>query len=65
MRNVLSSRLPAGWSDESTWSRGQAWGIYGYAQCALRTGRGDFLNIARRLADVFLSKLEPSGIPAW
>lgn len=25
--------MSAGYSDESCWSRGQAWGIYGYAQC--------------------------------
>ncbi|ORY20478.1 Six-hairpin glycosidase-like protein [Naematelia encephala] len=54
-----------GYSDESAWSRGQAWGIYGYAQCALRTGRDDFRDTSRRLADVFLSLLPDSGVPEW
>ncbi|RSH81438.1 hypothetical protein EHS25_006794 [Saitozyma podzolica] len=54
-----------GYADESIWSRGQAWGIYGYAQCALRTGRSDFIETSRRLADVFLSHLGPSGVPLW
>ena len=55
----------SGYSDESCWSRGQAWGVYGYAQCALRTGRQDFLDTSRRLADTFLSLLGPEGVPAW
>ncbi|ORY31061.1 Six-hairpin glycosidase-like protein [Naematelia encephala] len=54
-----------GWKDESTWPRGQAWGIYGFAQCALRTGRQDFLDTSKKLADVFLAKLPPSGVPPW
>ncbi|ORX34809.1 Six-hairpin glycosidase-like protein [Kockovaella imperatae] len=54
-----------GYADDSVWSRGQAWGIYGYAQCALRTGRKDFLDTSRKLADVFLSLLPESGVPWW
>ncbi|KAL1413228.1 hypothetical protein Q8F55_000981 [Vanrija albida] len=54
-----------GYADESCWSRGQAWGIYGYAQCALRTGRKDFLDTSRRLADAFIARLPESGVPWW
>jgi hypothetical protein len=32
---------------------------------ALRTGRQDFLDISRNLADKFLSLLGPSGVPEW
>lgn len=32
---------------------------------ALRTGRKDFLDISRRLADKFLSLLGPTGVPEW
>lgn len=32
---------------------------------ALRTGRKDFLEISRKLADKFLSLLGPTGVPEW
>jgi hypothetical protein len=34
-------------------------------QAALRTGRKDFLEISRKLADKFLSLLGPTGVPEW
>ncbi|AFR98229.2 glycosyl hydrolase family 88 [Cryptococcus neoformans C23] len=54
-----------GYADESAWSRGQSWAIYGYAQCALRTGRKDFLETACKLADKFFELLPESGVPWW
>lgn len=54
-----------GYADESCWARGQAWVMYGMAQCALRTSRGDFIATTRRVSDVFLSKLPASGVPHW
>jgi len=32
---------------------------------ALRTGRQDFTDLCRKLADVFLSLLPRSGVPWW
>ncbi|WWC66801.1 uncharacterized protein I206_100707 [Kwoniella pini CBS 10737] len=61
----IQMRTAQGYADESVWSRGQAWAIYGYGQCALRTGRRDFIDTARKLTDVFLSLLGPSGVPEW
>ncbi|WVQ93573.1 hypothetical protein IAU59_000648 [Kwoniella sp. CBS 9459] len=62
---VLECRTAQGYANESTWARGQAWAIYGYAQCALRTGRQDFLDTTRKLVDVFISRLGPTGVPEW
>lgn len=39
--------------------------MYGFAQCALRTGRKDFVETVRRLSDVFLANLSPEGVPWW
>lgn len=54
-----------GYSPASCWSRGQAWGIYGFTTMYRRTGDPQFLATARRLADYALSKLTPDQIPVW
>ncbi|WOO79141.1 Unsaturated glucuronyl hydrolase [Vanrija pseudolonga] len=62
---VKKSMTHQGYADESTWSRGQAWAAYGYAQCALRTGRKDFVEVTRKVVDKFIALLGPSGVPEW
>ncbi|MEI6276586.1 MAG: glycoside hydrolase family 88 protein [Prolixibacteraceae bacterium] len=54
-----------GYSDNSMWARGQAWGIYGYTMCYRETGKPEFLETARKLADVFIKRLPKDGIPYW
>ncbi len=61
----LAGRTHQGYADWSTWSRGQAWGIYGFAHAAARTGRPDFLETAKRLADYFLGRLPADLVPFW
>lgn len=47
-----------GHASNTTWSRGQAWAILGYAQTYAWTGESEFLNVACGLAEYFLLKLE-------
>lgn len=47
-----------GYNDSSTWSRGQSWGILGYAQAYQWSGHEDFLEAACGLAEYFLFRLE-------
>jgi unsaturated chondroitin disaccharide hydrolase len=54
-----------GYSAASTWSRGQAWGIYGFAQCAAATGRADFLATAEKMADWYIAHLPADQVPYW
>jgi len=54
-----------GAADESFWSRGQAWAIYGFAASARATGKLEYLDLAARLAQRFLSCLDDSLIPFW
>ena len=49
-----------GYSDTSTWARGQAWAILGYAQTYMWTKDPVFLSTARGLADFFVLRLETS-----
>lgn len=56
-----------GFNDESTWARGQAWGIYGYTMAYRYTKNEDYLNQAEATAKFFLSheNLPEDGIPYW
>ncbi|KDN79410.1 glucuronyl hydrolase [Streptomyces olindensis] len=54
-----------GYSPASCWSRGQAWGLYGFTTMYRRTGNGDFLATARRLADFAVGALTPDHVPVW
>src|SRR5690606_18130089 len=42
-----------GFSDESTWSRGQAWGVYGCTTCYRDTGYPTYMEQAVTSADYF------------
>jgi len=54
-----------GYSPTSCWSRGQAWGIYGFTTMYRRTGDPRFLATAIRMADFALSALTPDNVPVW
>ncbi|NRF67204.1 glycoside hydrolase family 88 protein [Aquincola sp. S2] len=51
--------------DESAWSRGQGWAIYGYVTSARETGRRDYLQLAERLATYYIKRLEGRVVPPW
>ena len=48
---------------DSAWTRGQAWVIYGLALGSRYTGRGEYLDTAKRCAQYFLAALDDSGVP--
>lgn len=54
-----------GYTDGSTWTRGQAWGIYGFALSYRYTGNKRFLETAKRLAVYFIERIPESGIVYW
>ena len=54
-----------GLSDTSTWSRGQAWALYGFTATYRETGERFFLDTACSLADAFISRLPEDGVPYW
>ena len=51
--------------DESCWPRGQAWAIYGFAATARATGKPEYLELAERLADYYLGRLDDGLVPYW
>lgn len=64
---VLHRATCQGFSDNSTWARGQAWAIYGYTMAYRETKRKDFLDMAVRTADFWLNhpNLPEDGVPYW
>lgn len=54
-----------GYSDDSCWARGQAWGIYGLALAYTYTHDTGCLKDAMRLADYFLAHLPDDLICYW
>ncbi|KAF9265801.1 glycoside hydrolase family 88 protein [Marasmius fiardii PR-910] len=62
---AVSKHTAQGYSDDSVWARGQAWGIYGFSQMYERTSQERYLATARRLANYFLSNIPEDGIVPW
>jgi unsaturated chondroitin disaccharide hydrolase len=54
-----------GYSPTSCWSRGQAWGVYGFTTMYRRTGDTEFLATARKLADFAVAALTADHVPVW
>ncbi|WP_162895028.1 glycoside hydrolase family protein [Rhizobium terrae] len=54
-----------GHADNSCWSRGQAWMIHGFAQCAATTGNRTHLDTARRLAAKAEELMGDDRVPVW
>lgn len=64
---VLHKNTHQGYSDASAWSRGQAWGLYGYTMCYRETGLPEFLERAKQIASYIFSNptLPDDLIPYW
>ena len=57
--------IPAGqgYASGSSWSRGQAWALYGFVLSWIHTGKQAYLETARKVADYFISQAENDWIP--
>lgn len=64
---VIQKNTHQGLSDASAWSRGQAWGLYGYTMCYRETGIVSFLYQAEKIANFILynPNLPADKIPYW
>lgn len=64
---VLKKNTHQGYSDESAWARGQAWGLYGYTMSYRETGDEKYLEQAERIADFVLNhpNMPADLVPYW
>ncbi|MCR5126592.1 MAG: glycoside hydrolase family 88 protein [Lachnospiraceae bacterium] len=51
-----------GMREGSSWTRGQAWGLYGFTLSYIHTKNGVFLETAKKIADYFLSQIPENGL---
>ena len=52
-----------GYNENSSWSRGQAWGLYGFALAYIHTGEQRYLDAAKRIANYFLTEVHDDYLP--
>ncbi|MBC9798031.1 glycoside hydrolase family 88 protein, partial [Sinomicrobium weinanense] len=65
---AISAKVTAqGYSDESAWSRGQAWGLYAYIMCYRYTKDKKYLDFAEKIATFILNhpNYPEDGVPYW
>jgi len=58
---VLESFGGQGYGVGSSWSRGQAWAIYGFTMSYVHTGKQEYLDTAKRVAHYFLANAAQTG----
>ena len=65
--SVESKGTHQGYSDESVWARGQAWGLYGFTLCYRYTKDPKYLAQARSIADFIMNdpRIPADNIPYW
>ncbi|MCP4711271.1 MAG: glucuronyl hydrolase, partial [Planctomycetes bacterium] len=63
--DIIEKSTWGGYDVESTWSRGQAWGLYGFTVAYRETGDPNFLNTAIKVADYFVDNLPADYVPYW
>ena len=60
---VLDNPGGQGYESGSSWSRGQAWALYGFTLSYLHTGKQEYLDAAKRVANYFISQITDDYIP--
>lgn len=54
-----------GYSDDSCWARGQAWGVYGIALAYRYIKDDTLIDLFNKITDCFFAHLPEDGIPYW
>lgn len=54
-----------GYSDDSCWSRGQAWGIYGFPLSYIYTGDWELIEQTKKITNYFLNRLPEDYVCYW
>lgn len=60
---VLGTPKGQGYAPGSSWTRGQAWAIYGFVLSYIHTGKQEYLETAKKTARYFIANLSEDGVP--
>lgn len=64
---VLAKKQHQGYQDESTWTRGHAWAMYGYVEMYRNTKDKKYLDFAKKISDFYLNhpNMPSDKVPYW
>lgn len=62
---AIAKQTHQGLKDDSSWARGQAWGLYGYVVCFRETGDIKYLDAAKKIAAFIQQNLPEDLVPYW
>jgi hypothetical protein len=62
---IIGKQTVQGYSNQSSWARGQAWGLYGFTMLYNETKMDVFLVQAKRIADYILKNLPVDNVFYW
>ncbi|MDO5980033.1 glycoside hydrolase family 88 protein [Flavivirga spongiicola] len=64
---IIKKMTHQGYADESSWARGQAWGLYGYTMMYRETQKKEYLEQAKKIAAFIMNhpRLPKDKIPYW
>ncbi len=64
---IMNKKTHQGYANDSDWTRGQAWGLYGYTLCYRFTKNNTYLDQAKKIAQFILNdpQIPDDGIPYW
>lgn len=61
----ICGRTVQGYSDDSCWSRGQAWAVYGFSLAYKYMRDENILNVADKCTEYFINNLDSVDMPCW
>ena len=65
--SVMSKKTSQGYADDSSWARGQGWGLYGYTMMYRQTGKKEYLNQAIEIGKYIMNhpNMPKDKVPYW
>lgn len=63
--NPIMPKVDQGYADDSVWSRGQAWVIYGLALAYSYNNNPTLIEVQKKATNKFIELLPSDNVPAW
>lgn len=64
-KKILKKHITQGYSNDSCWSRGQAWAVYGFILAYKATKNKRVRNALQSILDYYISNLPSDFVPFW